>query len=118
MCQEVWVEFGESIKSKLAAIIDESADQALDRLKHGDVVRDNRTGDLVRVPIKGKDAAIIGAVSFDKLRLAENQPTSIVAKSHDVQALAQQFAALSQEWQDRQSTVVSIQDDGERLDAD
>ena len=116
MCQEVWVEFGESIKSKLAAIIDESADQALDRLQNGDVVRDNRTGDLVRVPIKGRDAAIVGAVAFDKLRLAENQPTSIVAKTHDVQALAQQFAALSEAWQEKQATVV--QDAAEQLDAD
>jgi len=78
MCQEVRTEFGEKIKFKLAEIIDESADQTLDRLRHGDVIRDNKTGELVRVPIKGKDAAIIGAVAFDKLRLAENQPTNIV----------------------------------------
>jgi hypothetical protein len=110
MCQEIWVEFGESIKSKLAAIIDESADQALDRLKHGDVVRDSRTGDLVRVPIKGKDAAIIGAVSFDKLRLAEHQPTSIVAKTNDVAALAQQFAELSTQWQEKQTSVIAVQE--------
>jgi hypothetical protein len=106
MCQEVWVEFGDGIKSKLAAIIDESADQALDRLKNGDVVRDNRTGDLVRVPIKGRDAAIVGAVAFDKLRLAENQPTSIVAKSNDVKALAEQFAKLSEQWQEKQATTI------------
>ncbi len=78
MCQEVRTEFGENIKFKLAEIIDEAADQTLDRLRHGDVVRDTKSGDLVRVPIKGKDAAIIGAVAFDKLRLAENQPTNIV----------------------------------------
>ncbi len=78
MCQEVRTEFGETIKFKLAEIIDEAADQTLDRLRHGDVIRDNKTGELVRVPIKGKDAAIIGAVAFDKLRLAESQPTAIV----------------------------------------
>ena len=78
MCQEIRTEFGEKIKFKLAEIIDESADQTLDRLRYGDVVRDTKSGDLVRVPIKGKDAAIIGAVAFDKLRLAENQPTNIV----------------------------------------
>ncbi len=79
MCQEVRTEFGDKIKFKLAEIIDEAADQTLDRLQHGDVVRDTKTGELVRVPIKGKDAAIIGAVAFDKLRLAENQPTNIVS---------------------------------------
>jgi len=44
----------------------------------GYLIRDAKTGELVRVPIKGRDLAIIGAVSFDKLRLAENQPTKIV----------------------------------------
>ena len=78
MCQEVRTEFGEKIKFKLAEIIDESADQTLDRIRNGDVIRDTKTGELVRVPIKGRDLAIIGAVAFDKLRLAENQPTNIV----------------------------------------
>jgi len=78
MCQEIKTEFGEKIKYKLAEIIDEAADQTLDRLRNGDVIRDSKTGDLVRVPIKGKDSAIIGAVAFDKLRLAENQATTIV----------------------------------------
>ena len=78
MCQEIKTEFGEKIKYKFAEIINESADQTLDRIRNGDVIRDNKTGDLVRVPIKGRDLAIIGGVSFDKLRLAENQPTNIV----------------------------------------
>ena len=78
MCQEIRTEFGEKIKYKLAEIIDESADQSLDRIRNGDVIRDTKTGELVRVPIKGRDLAIIGAVAFDKLRLAENQPTNIV----------------------------------------
>ncbi len=78
MCQEVRTEFGEKIKFKLAEIIDESADQTLDRIRNGDVVRDTKTGELVRVPVKAKELAIIGAVAFDKLRLAENQPTNIV----------------------------------------
>ena len=98
MCQEVRTEFGERIKYKLAAIVDESTDQALDRLRNGDVIRDTKTGELVRVPIKGKDAAIIGAICFDKLRLAEAQPTSIVRHeetSAQIERLAREFAAIS-----------------------
>ena len=82
MCQEVKTEYGEKIKYKLAEIIDESADQTLDRIRNGDVIRDNKTGELVRVPIKGRDLAIIGGVAFDKLRLAENQPTAIVQQEN------------------------------------
>ncbi len=98
MCQEVRTEFGEKIKFKLAEIIDESADQTLDRIRNGDVIRDTKTGELVRVPIKGRDLAIIGAVAFDKLRLAENQPTNIVQHENSeehLKRLADQCKAIS-----------------------
>ena len=78
MCQEIRTEFGERIKHQLAEIIHESAKETLDRVRNGDVIRDTKTGELVRVPIKGRDLAIIGGVAFDKLRLAESQPTAIV----------------------------------------
>ena len=98
MCQEIKTEFGEKIKYKFAEIINESADQTLDRLKYGDVIRDTKTGELVRVPIKGRDAAIIGAVAFDKLRLAENQPTNIIQHENSEERtkhLAEQCQAIS-----------------------
>ena len=98
MCQEIKTEYGEKIKYKYAEIINESADQTLDRLRNGDVVRDTKTGDLVRVPIKGKDAAIIGAVAFDKLRLAESQPTTIVqleSRDEHLQGMADKFEAIA-----------------------
>ena len=98
MCQEIKTEFGEKIKYKFAEIINESADQTLDRIRNGDVIRDNKTGDLIRVPIKGRDLAIIGGVSFDKLRLAENQPTNIVqheSSAEETQRLGDKFAAIS-----------------------
>ena len=95
--QELMAEIGETMKFKYAQIIEESADQALDRLQNGDFVRD-KTGELVRVPIRGKDAAIIGAVAFDKLRLAESQPTTIVRHEDSkaqLERLADEFRAIS-----------------------
>ena len=98
ICQEVWADFGDEIKSNLAQIVREAGDQSLDRLKNGDFVRDTKTGELARVPIKGKDAAIIGAVAFDKLRIAENQPTNIVRHEdtrQQLDRLADHFIELS-----------------------
>ncbi len=98
MCQEIKTEFGEKIKYKFAEIINESADQTLDRLQNGDVIRDSKTGELVRVPVKAKELAIIGAVAFDKLRLAENQPTNIVQHENSeehLKRLADQCKAIS-----------------------
>jgi hypothetical protein len=98
MCEEIRVEFDDKIKYKYVQIIDEAADQVMDRSENGDFVRDNRTGELVRVPVKGKDATVIGAIHFDKLRLAENQPTKIVQHESSearLQQLANLFASIS-----------------------
>ncbi len=98
MCQEIRTEFGEKIKHKLAEIIHESANETLDRVINGDVIRDTKTGELVRVPIKGRDLAIIGGVAFDKLRLAENQPTNIVQHEsfeENNKRLIEKFEAIS-----------------------
>ncbi len=110
MCQEIRTEFGEKIKIKLAEIIDESADQTLDRIRNGDVIRDPKTGELVRVPIKGRDLAIIGAVAFDKHRLILNQPTSITQSSGGLDAMVKKFEAIADAYNERQARVVAVQD--------
>ncbi len=99
MCQEIKTEYGEKIKYKFAEIINESADQTLDRIRNGDVIRDSRTGDLVRVPVKARDLAIIGGVNFDKLRLAENQPTNIVQHENSedsIKRFTEKFQAIAE----------------------
>ena len=98
MCQEIWVEFGEEIKANLAQIVKESGTQVLDRLRLGDVIRDPRTGEQVRIPVKARDLAVTGAIAFDKLRLAESQPTSIVRhedSAEKLKRLADDFRAIS-----------------------
>ena len=104
ICEELRAEFSERIKSQLAEIIEKANVETLDRLEHGDAMWD-KSGELTRLPIKGKESAIIGAVALDKLRLLENQPTSIVAKT-DVSALAEQFRQLSKQWQEKQVNVI------------
>jgi hypothetical protein len=54
-----------------------------------------------------RTAATVGAIYFDKLRLALNQPTSIRGDTGGVAALAQQFAALSEQWAEKQANVVA-----------
>ena len=116
MCQEIRTEFGEKIKIKLAEIIDESADQTLDRIRNGDVIRDPKTGELVRVPIKGRDLAIIGAVAFDKHRLILNQPTSITQSSGGLDAMVKKFEAIADAYNERQARVVAVQEESEEIE--
>jgi len=102
MCQEIRTQYGEQIKYKFAEIIHESAKETLDRVKNGDVTRDTKTGELVRIPIKGRDLAIIGGVAFDKLRLAENQPTNIVQHENSedsIKRFTEKFEAIAGAYQ-------------------
>jgi hypothetical protein len=111
ICEELRAEFSARIKGQLAEIIEKANVETLDRLEHGDATRDKESGELIRQPIKGKESAIIGAVALDKLRLLENQPTRISATT-DVSALAEQFAALSQQWQEKQApTIIDMEEE-------
>ena len=56
---------------------------------------------------------MIAAVATDKAQLLQNRPTSIRGDSGGVAALAQQFAALSEQWTEKQANVVqTIEQDG------
>ena len=63
-----------------------------------------------------QQASIIGGVAFDKLRLIDNQPTSISGKAESMSTLANEFRALSAKWEEKQSRVVSTQNDTQVID--
>jgi hypothetical protein len=94
MVSELEAEFGEKLRAGVVEIIDLSLSEVRDRLKNGDVVIHPRTGEQVRIPVKAKEAAVILGISFDKLRLMENQPTRITQELN-VDYLAQKLATLS-----------------------
>jgi hypothetical protein len=79
MVQEVRAEYGEKIRANLARVIKEGTDQILDRIKNGDHVL-GKDGELIRKPMSGRDLTIAAGTAFDKLRIVENQPTSISAR--------------------------------------
>ena len=60
-----------------------------------------------------QQAAIIGGVAFDKLRLIDNQPTSIRGDSSTVHALADKFRKLSADHKAIQNSVVADQGENE-----
>lgn len=62
-------------------IIEKAGEIALDRLKNGDehITRD---GQRLRKSISCRDATMVGAIWFDKLRILQNLPTRITADSN------------------------------------
>lgn len=90
--KEVWSENNETLNAKLTAAIDKAQDQLLDRLEHGDT-KMTRDGELVRVPIPGKDLSLITAIVFDKRQVLRGEPTS---RSESVQIGDKQLTRLEQ----------------------
>ena len=56
-----------------------------------------------------QQAAIIGGVAFDKLRLIDNQPTSITSKDSGLEAMVKKFEAIADSYNERQAKVISEQ---------
>ncbi len=112
----VWVEalnkarqeISDEILASNLEIVIKTNEQVMDRVEYGDVVL--RNGKQVRVPMKGRDLAVVGGIKEDKARVALGQATSIVGKSEDIQALAKQFDQLAQSFKEKQVNVVATQE--------
>ena len=79
---KVRLENKDLIDAKLTGLVVSGFEAMQDRMTLGDhhLTKD---GDIVRVPVKLRDAATASGIAFDKLRLIRNEPTSIKAESTD-----------------------------------
>ena len=66
-----------------------------DRLVEGDSVF-NKAGDIVKLPIKAKELAIIGGVVFDKRQLLRGNATSISTRTQSLEDLESKFKEISE----------------------
>ena len=71
-----------------------SLDAMQDRLVNGDFVRDDKTGKIVRVPVKIRDANNAFNTMMDKRQLLRKQPTKIT----DNASVNQQLHLLANEF--------------------
>jgi len=92
LLQTLHYEKGRELDSKLSQIIDRALDEVADRLVNGDH-KIGRDGNLVRVPVPAKEAAIVAAVMFDKRQIIRNLPTAISSDKDYLPRLAAQLRA-------------------------
>ena len=104
-------EKNDQILAKNEEILDLAQRELVERLENGDtqLVRTKDGVKKHRVPVKAKELGIIGGIAFDKRQIGLNQPTSISAKTANIEALAKQFEQLSSKWDEKQISVVSTQ---------
>ena len=114
----VWVEalgkarqeISDEILASNLEIVVKTNEQVMDRVEHGDVVL--RNGKQVRVPMKGRDLAVVGGIKEDKARVALGQATSIVGKAESKEDLLKKFAKIAREY--NRNVVATQERDGEK----
>ena len=81
--------------------------QVMDRVENGDykITKDG----TVRLPMTGKDLAVVSGIKEDKSRVAQNLATSVSTTSGSIEAIAETFRQLSQSWKEKQVNVISEQ---------
>ena len=112
MVAEVRIEKEAEIQAQFSKIIEEACKSVLDSLENGDEVH-TKDG-IQRIKMKGRDAATVGAIMFDKLQLSLNRPTSIKGDTGSLEELAQKFRDLSSMYSLRNAN--SIPGDCEEID--
>jgi hypothetical protein len=90
---------GQRSDNKMTKTIDKALDLIMDRMADGDFQYDQKTGRLVKVPLKARDLERVASGLFDKRQLIRKQPTQIKAsdlgQAERLLALANQFSIMS-----------------------
>lgn len=90
---------GQRSDNKMSKVIDKALDLIVDRLEQGDYQYDQKTGRLVKVPLKARDLERVASGLFDKRQLIRKQPTNIktsdIGQADMLVKLAQQFATMA-----------------------
>ena len=85
----------QELDGMLSGVLHSAVAAVADRLEHGEQVLD-KDGQIKRVPVKARDAMLIGAISFDKRQIARSLPTSITdSKGGALGVLRDQLAQVS-----------------------
>jgi hypothetical protein len=110
LTDEVRHEKEDEFRAGFSGIIETALFRAKDALGHGDtkLVKTKEGYEERRVPVSAKDAMVMAAIAYDKLRLSENLPTTIT-QSENSKSLQAQLEELSDRLDEREKTVVSDQ---------
>ncbi len=102
-------QISEHILAQNLAIATKANEVVLDRLENGDsvVTKDG----VISVPMKGRDAAVVGGIMQDKAARGLGLPTQIHAQTADaqIQAFIKEFKEISESYREKQVKVVSTQ---------
>lgn len=99
LIEEIQSGEGQKQDNKMSKVIDKALDSLMERIDDGDFQYDQRTGRLVKVPLKARDLERVTSGLFDKRQLIRKKPTNIkvddLNQAGRLLKLAEQFAAFA-----------------------
>ena len=110
------VQLQDELDARMTKALHEMYDQIDDRIVHGDYQLVTKTQELKRVPLKGRDLAVIANTTFDKRQLLRGDATTIASKRiENTKELEAKFLQIAKDLQGK--NVIATQERIE-LDAD
>ena len=85
-----------AMDNKLSTIIERSMEATMDRLENGELILNNKTGQLVRKPVSMKDAAKVATDFMTRQQVLRKEETDKPQVSQ--QSVTEQLAALAMEF--------------------
>lgn len=113
--RELTSENNQKKDAKLETLLETSYNILDDRLKNGDIILDSRTGELINVPMKGKDVATVARSLHQQqqdIREAPAQAAARQATNEMLVDLAKQFAQIAKGGKGNKEKVI----DGEAFE--
>jgi hypothetical protein len=97
---EVRAEKESEFQAGFSRIVQAAIGEIEDRLTHGDVrlVKTRDGYEQRRVPISAKDAVMVSAIAYDKLRLSLNLPTTISSSQKSLTELSEEFRNIAKNY--------------------
>ena len=109
LIEEIQSGEGQKQDNKMSKVIDKALDTLVERIESGDYQYDQKTGRLVKVPLKARDLERVASGLFDKRQLIRKKPTNIkvddLNQSARLLKLAEQFAAFAGKKVDQEKIV-------------
>lgn len=87
-----------------------------DRIKNGDTKLTAKGA--VKVPMTGKDLAVVNGIQIDKGRTSMGLATSIKCDSTTTQSVLAFLDQISDSYREKQARVVSVQEKSQELESD
>lgn len=97
LVDQIQTESDQELDTRLVKIVDKSLDVVIDRLENGEFILNSKTGQVIRSPVKMKDAHKVSVELLDKRDLIRDRKTIKVERQATedlLQKLALQFATF------------------------